>query len=112
MTKLLLAVSAAVLISVPAIAAETQTDAPVKVVSTRGVDFSNQAQVRQFYVKLHTAAQTACDAGSPVPRAYAVDAGCVRQVVASAVKVADKPILTALFNSSGDANHAFAGNEQ
>ena len=112
MTKLMLVVSAAVLVAVPAVAAQTQTDAPVKVVSTRGVDFSNQEQVRQFYVKLHAAAQAACDAGSPIPRPSATDAGCVRQAVASAVKAADKPILTALFNSSGDANHAFAGNDQ
>ena len=112
MTKLLLAASAAVLIASPAFAADNQAEAPAKAVSTRGVDFSNREQVRQFYVKLHVAAQAVCDSGSPVPRAYATDAGCVRQVVADAVKAADKPVLTALYNSSADSNHAFAGNDQ
>jgi len=116
MTKLLLAATAAVLIAAPAFAAETQTatqgEAPVRAVSARGVDFSNQQQVRQFYNRLHVAAQAVCDGGSPVPRAFATDAGCVRQVVADAVKAADKPVLTALYNSSGDSNHAFAGNDQ
>jgi UrcA family protein len=112
MTKLLFVAGAAVLIAVPALAAETQAEAPTKAVSTRGVDFSNKDQVRQFYLRLNTAARAVCDAGSPVPRTFAVDAGCVRQVVADAVKAADKPVLTALYNSSGDANHAFAGNDQ
>ena len=112
MTKLLLAASVAVLIAGPVFAAETQSDAPVQAVSARGVDFNNKEQVRQFYVKLHAAAQAVCDAGSPTPRAFAVDAGCVRQVVAKAVKVADKPVLTALYNTSADSNRAFAGNDQ
>ena len=112
MTKLLLAASVAVLIAGPVFAAETQADAPAQAVSARGVDFNNKEQVRQFYVKLHAAAQAVCDAGSPTPRASAVDATCVRQVVAKAVKVADKPVLTALYNTSADSNRAFAGNDQ
>ena len=111
MTKLLLAATAVVLIAGPAFAAQTQ-DAPVQAISARGVDFNNKEQVRQFYVKLHAAAQAVCEAGSPTPRAFAVDAGCVRQVVADAVKVADKPVLTALYNTSADSNRAFAGNDQ
>jgi UrcA family protein len=112
MTKLLLAAGAALLIAAPAFAAETQADAPAQAVSTRGVDFSSKAQVREFYAKLHVAAQSVCDSGSNVPRAFAVDASCVRRVVADAVKVADKPVLTALYNSTGDSNRAFAGNDQ
>lgn len=115
MTKLLLAAGAAVLIAGPAFAAETQAqaEAPAQAVSARGVDFNNKDQVRQFYVKLHAAAQSVCDAGSATPRAFAVDAGCVRHVVADAVRAADKPVLTAMYNSSADANaRAFAGNDQ
>ena len=112
MTKLLLAAGAAVLMATPAFAAETPAGAPTKAVSTRGVDFSSKEQVREFYLRLNSAAQAVCDAGSPVPRAFAVDAGCVREVVADAVKAADKPVLTALYNSSPDSNHAFAGNDQ
>jgi UrcA family protein len=113
MTKLLLAAGVAVLIAGPAFAADqTQADAPTRAVSARGVDFSSQEQARAFYYKLHAAARSVCDAGSPVPRAFAVDVGCVRRVVADAVKAADKPVLTALYNSSGDADHAYAGNDQ
>lgn len=114
MTKLLLAAGVAVLIAAPAFAAETQTqaEASTRAVSARGVDFSNQQQVRQFYSRLHAAAQAVCDAGSPVPRAFAVDQGCVRQVVADAVKAADRPVLTALYNTTGDSTRAFAGNDQ
>jgi UrcA family protein len=112
MTKLLLAASAAVLVAAPAFAAETQADAPAQAVSARGVDFSDRAQVKQFYSRLHEAAQTVCDSGSSVPRAFAVDISCVRRVMADAVKAADKPVLTALYNSSADANHAYAGNDQ
>jgi UrcA family protein len=112
-TKLLLAAAAAVLIAGPALAAETQADAPAKAVSVRGVDFSNPAQVREFYVRLHAAAQAVCDPGSSMPRAFAVDAQCMRRVMADAVKATDKPVLTALYDSSPDAsNRAFAGNDQ
>jgi UrcA family protein len=116
MTKLLLAAGAVVLIAAPALAAETQpatqAEAPARAVSTRGVDFSNGEQVRQFYFRLNVAARQVCDAGSPVPRSFAMDRRCVRQVVADAVKAADKPMLTALYNSAGDSNRAFAGNDQ
>ncbi|MGZ3272540.1 MAG: UrcA family protein [Caulobacteraceae bacterium] len=112
MTKLLLAAGAALLIAGPVFAAETQSEAPAQTVSARGVDFNNKEQVRQFYVKLHAAAQAVCDGGSSTPRASAVDAGCVRQVVADAVKAADKPVLTAMYNTSVDSNRAFAGNDQ
>jgi UrcA family protein len=112
MAKLLLAAGAAVLIAGPVLAAETPADAPARAVSTRGVDFSNQAQVRQFYNRLHAAAQAVCDPGSRVPRPYAVDIGCVHRTVADAVRAADKPVLTALYKSSADSDHAFAGNDQ
>ncbi len=112
MTKLLLAASAAVLIAGPALAAEPQADAPSRTVSTRGVDFSNGEQVRQFYFRLNVAARAACDGSSPVPRFFATDARCVRRAVADAVKAADKPMLTALYESTADSNRAFAGNDQ
>src|ERR1700749_4372220 len=111
MTKLFLAAAAAVLIAAPAFAAETQ-DAPAQAVSARGVNFSSKEQVRDFYAKLNVAAQSVCDSGSNAPRASTVDASCVRRVVADAVKVADKPVLTALYNTNADTNRAFAGNDQ
>ena len=32
--------------------------------------------------------------------------------MAEAVRAADKPVLTALYQSRQDSNHAFAGNDQ
>jgi hypothetical protein len=32
--------------------------------------------------------------------------------MAQAVKAADKPVLTALYNAGGDSSRAFAGNDQ
>jgi UrcA family protein len=114
MTKLILAASAAILIAGPAFAetARTVQDAPAQAVSAKGVDFASRAQVKHFYAKLRGAAQAVCDSGSANPRFSATDAACQRQVMAEAVKTMDKPVLTALYNAQGDANHAFAGNDQ
>ena len=108
MTKLILAATAAaMLIAAPAFA-ETRDaqDAPAQTVSAKGVNFSSRDQVKSFYAKLRVAAAQVCSSGS------AVDAACVRDVTAQAVKAADKPVLTAMYNSSSDSNRAFAGNDQ
>ena len=115
MTKLFLAASAAILIAGPAFAAETvraDEAAPTQAVSARGVDFASRDQVKHFYAKLRGAAAAVCDSGSANPRFSQADASCVRDVVAQAVKVANKPVLTAMYNSASDSNRAFAGNDQ
>jgi UrcA family protein len=113
MSKLFLAASAAILIATPAFA-ETRAveDAPAQAVSTKGVDFASRDQVKHFYAKLRGAAAAVCDSGSVNPRFSATDAACEREVMAQAVKVTNKPVLTALYNAQGDANRAFAGNDQ
>ena len=114
MNKLLLAASAAILIATPALAANVVADdnVPTQAVSTRNVDFSNAGQVKHFYAKLRGAAAAVCDSGSANPDISRGDAACVRQVMAQAVKVADKPVLTAMYNSAQTSNRAFAGNDQ
>jgi UrcA family protein len=102
MTKLILAASAALLIAAPAFAETAAQDAPVQAVSAKGVNFANREQARRFYVKLQVAAASVCNA----------DASCAREVMAQAVKAADKPVLTALYNAGGDSSRAFAGNDQ
>ena len=113
MTKLILAASAALLIAGPALADTVRAadGAPTLAVSTKGVDFSNPAQVKQFYAKLRGAIASVCDAGSNANFARE-NAACASAVTAQAIKAADKPMLTALYNTRGDNNHAFAGNDQ
>jgi UrcA family protein len=108
MTKLLLAASAALILAGPAFAQTAADQAPTQAVSTRGVDFANKAEVRHFYAKLRGAAQAVCSSGS----VNATDATCVRQVMASAVQVANKPVLTAMYDNAQDNSRAFAGNDQ
>lgn len=103
MTKLILAASAALLIAGPALAETVRADdAPSLRVSARGVDFSNPAQVQRFYARLNRAIAEVCNA----------DAACARTVAAQAVRGVDKPLLTAMYNASGDNDRAFAGNDQ
>jgi UrcA family protein len=114
MTKLLLAAAAGLLIAGPALAETSQPveQAPTQAVSTRGVDFSSREQTKHFYAKLRGAALAVCDSGSANPRFSQTDAQCVNRVIADAVKAADKPVLTALYQSTRDSNHAYAGNDQ
>jgi UrcA family protein len=115
MSKLILAAAAAILISTPALAAEVQSDAPTQAVSTQGVNFASRTQVQHFYAKLRGAAQAVCDSGSANPRFSATDASCVRDVMAQAVRSADKPVLTAVYNANEQgvsSTRAFAGNDQ
>jgi UrcA family protein len=113
MTKLLLAAAAGLLIVGPALAESAPVDqAPTQAVSTRGVDFASRDQVKHFYAKLRGAAIAVCDSGSANPAFSQGDAQCVNRVMAEAVKAADKPVLTALYQSRQDSNRAFAGNDQ
>ncbi len=113
MSKLILAAAAAILIAGPAFAetARAVEDAPAQAVSTKGVDFASREQVKHFYAKLRGAAQAVCDSGSDAARFSATDAACERKVMAEAIKSANKPVLTALYNTQGDSR-AFAGNDQ
>ena len=112
MTKLLLAATSALILAGPAFA-QTADEAPTQAVSTRNVDFSNKAEVSHFYAKLRGAAQAVCDSGSANSTLSNTDASCVRQVMNSAVRVANKPVLTAMYQGAQDNNgRAFAGNDQ
>lgn len=114
MTKLVLAAAAALLIAGPALAEASQgpDSAPARSVSVRGVDFSSADQTQRFYAALNGAADAVCAADASNPRPSEVDASCKRQVMAQAVKVANKPVLTALYDHAQPAGRAFAGNDQ
>jgi UrcA family protein len=117
MTKLMLAAAAALLISAPAFAEgidqSAQSELPTQTVSVRGVDFASRDQVQHFYAKLRGAAQAVCDSGSASPVVTQADMSCVRDVMAQAVRAANKPTLTAMYDaSSSSSTRAFAGNDQ
>lgn len=77
--------------------------APTAAVSTANVDFRDQAAVRAFYARLRNAAHAVCDSNSANPRITQRDERCVAKAVASAVQAADRPLLTALYDTTGEA---------
>lgn len=99
MFKLLLAGAAALALSTPAMAQSVYRDSPTLSVSTRGVDFNDQAQVRHFYAQLRDAARNVCER-DPDHIAVAVDQSCVRNNVSDAVKQLNAPKLTAMLTNT------------
>jgi UrcA family protein len=82
-------------------------------VSKAGVDFSDRRQVGGLYARLKRAADKACSVESADRHAAAPDAACVDQALAGAVRAADKPLLTALYEADPSvSNRALAGNDQ
>ena len=104
MSKMILAAVAALALAAPAMA-QTIDAAPTQTLATSSVNFSDPAAVKQFYGKLYQAAATVCDSGSAMPRAAQTDISCMRDVMAQAVRAANKPVLTATYDS---ANHGSA----
>lgn len=102
MTKLLLAAGAALALASPAFAAPlddtvAQQQPNTRVVSTSGVNFGDQTEVRRFYHRLYTAAAIACDAGEghvlvPITQ----DQTCIRENMANAARAVNAPLLTAM----------------
>lgn len=105
MYKSLIAAAALTLaVAAPALAEPSaDTAAPTAAVSTAQVDFRDQAAVRAFYARLQSAAHAVCDSNSANPRITQLDQRCVAKAVASAVRTADRPLLTALYDTSGEA---------
>jgi UrcA family protein len=104
MTKTLFAAAAVLVLGFAGQASAGQAvAAPTQAVVTTGVDFRDQAAVRAFYARLETAAERVCDSNSANPRIAQRDRACVNKAVAQAVRAADRPLLTALYDTSGEA---------
>ncbi len=99
MSKLILAAAAALALAAPAMA-QTVDAAPTQTLATSHVNFSDPAAVKQFYGKLYQAAATVCDSGSGAPRFAQTDISCVRETMAQAVRAANKPVLTAMYDNA------------
>lgn len=103
MSKLIIAAIAAFALTAPAMA-QTADEAPTQTLRTSNVNFSSPAAVKSFYAKLYQAALTVCDSGSANPRIAQTDISCVRKTMAEAVRAADKPALTAMYDSAQGGN--------
>lgn len=99
MSKLLLAATAALLLAGPTLSVAAEP-VPTQALSTRGVDFNNTAQVKQFYTKLWHAAYAVCDSGSANPRFAQADRTCVEQALNAAARKVNAPVLTAMIDRS------------
>jgi UrcA family protein len=104
MTKSLFAAAAVLALACAGqAAAEDALVAPTQAVSTANVNFRDQAAVKAFYNRIQIAAGQVCDSNSANPRVTQRDALCVRDAVAKAVRAADRPLLTAMYDTSGEA---------
>ncbi len=70
-------------------------------VSTANVNFRDQAAVRSLYERIERAAYRACDPGWPNARLNHHDQICIGDAVDRAVLSANRPMLTALHDTSG-----------
>ena len=77
---------------------------PAQTVSTTGVDFRDQAAVRAVYASIEQAAYRVCDAGWPNSRLGHRDTACVSDAVNRAVQAANRPLLTAQYDTSIEAH--------
>jgi UrcA family protein len=104
MSKLALLAATTVILAGPAFAAQqpsTADDAPMRAISTQGVNFADQTQVRRFYFRLEAAARLVCDPGSGSQTVVAsTDLSCVRRNMDEAVRRIDAPQLTAMLNAA------------
>ena len=101
MKKVLFAAAALALSAAAAPAfAGSASVAPAHQLSTAGVDFRDQAAVKAFYAKLRVAARDVCDSNSASPLVTQQDQLCVQKALANAVRVVDRPLLTALYTSN------------
>ena len=103
MFRILAAVGVLLASSTSALALEPSRVTTQAKVSLRGVDFADQASVRQLYVRLNAAANDVCTSadgyGERVRRA---DRACAEQALTQAVRGIGQPTLTAMIARGDD----------
>ena len=114
--KVILIAAAAAVLAGPAMAYELKTQADgdqVRVVKLpiQRVDFSDRAAVKAFYVKVKAAAAEACIVPSTSSVISRPDRDCVTEAVRQAVRVANRPLLTAAYDKDSGAGVALAGQD-
>lgn len=106
MSKILLAAAAVATLAASSAMAETKSAA----VSTRGVDFTNRAEVTSLYTRVEAAAQSVCSYNSKNKYVAQPDRACMDRAVSQAVASANRPMLTAAYQSRSAS--AMATNDQ
>jgi UrcA family protein len=105
-------VAAAAVVSILALAGQAtaadSSSAPVRVVSTAGVNFQDAKTVDVFYARLRAAAAEVCDSNSANPRITQLDQVCRDKVLARTVAEVNRPLLTAM-HSSASGGRLYAG---
>ncbi len=117
MKMLVLAAAAAAAFSAPAMAYQLKSDAAgdqvrVSALPSSRVNFSDPAQAKAFYAKVKRAAAEVCTTPSLSSTISRPDAECMSQAVAQAVRIANRPLLTAAYDGDRSENRALAGNDQ
>jgi UrcA family protein len=118
MSRMLILAAVAAALSGPAMAYQLKSTADggtVVTLSTARVDFNNQAQVKAFYTQIKRTADDFCRIPSLSSTIARPDADCVAAAVAHAVRMANRPLLTAAYaGEAGGRDVAVhqAGNNQ
>jgi UrcA family protein len=101
MSKIIAAIAAIAVagLSQQALAQDAKA-APSRVVSIANVNFDSEAQVGALYNKIWRIADRLCDSNSTDPRMVQADRACTQSAIADAVRAADKPMLTAMYNNA------------
>ena len=87
--------------------AVTPAKAPQWMVKAQ-VDFRDEASVEALYSKLRRAAASVCDSYSANSRVTQADVACASKVLNDMVREVDRPILTAMHDSSYGRSEQFA----
>ena len=88
-----------------AFASEPVNVAPTRAVSVAGVDFRDPAAVKAFYAQLYLAADAVCRTNSANSLVGQSDRLCIERAMQQAVAKANRPMLTAMYQSK----HAASG---
>ena len=76
--------------------------------STRGVDFADQAQVKAFYDRVTHAARAVCNGDTLTPWGVEEGKACRSQFISDAVNQVNAPLLTAMNNPDSRKASAYA----
>ena len=101
MKKILFAVAVLAIAgaSTAAWAGSEAVDPPSQTVTTAGVDFRDRTAVDGVYRQMTRTAEAVCDSYAANSRVTAADRDCASKALANAVRRANQPVLTAVYES-------------
>lgn len=106
MSKMIFAAAAvATLLAGQALAAD-KAESKSAQIPAAGVNFYSRAEVQDFYARITVAAKDVCRIDSKNKYVAESDTICVERAVADAVKSADRPLLTAVYQNASTTSVA------